>query len=87
LYRQHIEQVGQWQPDRANLLPSRRQAVENATRHHEMRARVPVREREPGAVKVNRRPEPEQHHDGGDQERDPRRRARGSEGDGLSQGF
>ena len=71
--------MGQWQPDRADLLPARRQAVENATRDHEMRARVPVREREPGAMKVNRRPEPDEHRGGGDQQRDramPRASAR-----------
>ena len=88
LHRQHIEQVGQGQPDRADLLPARRQAVEDATRDHEMRARVPVSERQPGAVVVNGRPEsdtaPRRRRSGAGP---ATQRARRSEGDGLSQGF
>jgi hypothetical protein len=38
--------VRQRQPDGADLLPSRRQAVEDPARDDEMRARVVVRERE-----------------------------------------
>ena len=36
----------QRQPDRADLLPARRQAVENAPRDDQMRARIVVGERE-----------------------------------------
>jgi hypothetical protein len=46
LRRHHAEQVGQWQPHGADLLPSRKQAVEHTPRHDEVRARVVVAERE-----------------------------------------
>ena len=43
---ERVQQVRQRQPDGADLLPSRRQAVEDAPRDDEVRARVVVRERE-----------------------------------------
>lgn len=42
-----VEQVRQGQPHRADLPPARREAVGDATGHHEPRARVVVNEREP----------------------------------------
>ena len=38
--------MGEWQPHRTNLLPPRRQTVEDAPRDDEVRTRIVVRERE-----------------------------------------
>ena len=65
LDRERVQQVRQRQPDGADLLPARRQAVEHPPRDDEMRARVVVREREAEAVVVDGR--------GGAEQRDDRR--------------
>ncbi len=46
LRRKHLDQVRQRQPDRADLLPARRDVVDDAARHHEVRFRVVVGEDE-----------------------------------------
>ena len=46
LRRQHAEQMGQRQPDRADLLPAGQEAVEDPPRHDEVSPRVVVTERE-----------------------------------------
>ena len=55
LHRQRVQEVGQRQPDRADLLPSRRDAVEDSTRDDEVSARVVVAEREAQLVIVQSR--------------------------------
>ena len=44
LHRDHVQEMREGKPDGANLLPSRHQAVEDAARHDEMRARIVVAE-------------------------------------------
>ena len=48
LHRQQLDQVRQRQPDRADLLPSRRQVVEDAARDDQVRLRVVMAENEAG---------------------------------------
>ena len=49
LHGQHVQQVGQRQPDGADLHPARREAVDHATRDHEVPARIVVAQRQAGA--------------------------------------
>ena len=52
LHRQRVQQMGQRQPDRADLLPSWREAVDDAARDDEVAARVVMAEREAELVIV-----------------------------------
>ena len=54
LHRERVQQMGQRQPDGADLLPSRRDAVEDSARDDEVAARVVVAEREAERVIVPR---------------------------------
>ena len=56
LNRERVEKMGQRQPHGANLLPARRDAVDDAPRDDEMAARVVVAEREAERVIVDRDP-------------------------------
>ena len=51
--RNHVEDVRERQPHRADLLPARHQAVEDAPRDDEVGAGVVVAERKAGARVVN----------------------------------
>ena len=46
LHRHHVQEVRQGKPDGADLLPPRRQAVEDAARHDEVRPRIEMADRE-----------------------------------------
>ncbi len=58
LDRQHVDQMGQGQPDGADLLPAGRQAVEDAPRDDEVRLGVVMGEGEAGACVPDRGAEP-----------------------------
>ena len=49
LHRHRIQDVRQWQPHRANLLPAGRDAVEDAPGHDEVGLGVVVAQRQAGA--------------------------------------
>ena len=71
LGREHVEDVGQGQPDRAELRPSRGQAVEDAPGHEEVGLGVEVQE--VGAAGEDHRP-----GQGGDDDGDREHSGRGS---------
>jgi hypothetical protein len=62
--------VGQWQPHGADLLPSRKQAVEDAPRDDEVGTRVVMAEGQTGVRVVNRGRAAGNCDKPGDQERD-----------------
>ena len=57
LHRQRVDQMGQRQPDGADLLPARRDVVDDAARDDEMRLGVVVAEDEVRSQKTNPRSE------------------------------
>src|SRR5213082_3026467 len=75
IYRNRVEQMRQRQPDGADLLPSRRDAVEDAARDDQMSARVVVAEREAEPVVVPRGDSADERRRPADRERNRRRPA------------
>ena len=73
LNRKRVHQMRQRQPDRANLLPSRSDAVDDSSRDDQMPARIIVAEREAEPMIVDRDESAADRGHGGNRETQPAR--------------